>query len=314
VNTTNQTLRALLDRKEIVSDLNKLLETLQMFNFVGEEEIAKFVPAILDALFGFMVANFGERQDEIDDLVFQALVKVLSMTTDRRFANFDEVIDIYVANQFNFPPASFNLLRAMKKTMASPSTTEYRAFIKVWHLVFRFVFRARALDRSKGIGLDATSAHIEADFRRQIKAILGDIDTLVKSEDRTLIGTQTLAVQHYADILPHLSQVFTPMEIAEIVISFADALTNTKGSIGIHKLLLLLQVVRSTFDTTEARAMLVPAMIRWIRPHLGRYEEDRGDKSESQAARDARRIKWMECNRLAVTVSLTSPERDTSSY
>lgn len=304
VHTTNETLRALLDRKEIASDLNKLLETLQMFNFVGEVEIAKFVPAILDALFGFMVANFGERQDEIDDLVFQALVKVLSMTTDRRFASFDEVIDIYVTSHFKFPASSFNLLRAMKSTMANPSTTEYRAFIKVWHLVFRFVFRARALDRSKGIGLDATSAHIEADFRRQIKAILGDIDTLVKSEDRTLIGTQTLAVQHYADILPHLSQVFTPMEIAETIISFADALTNTKGSIGIHKLLLLLQVVRSTFDTAEARAMLVPAMIRWIRPHLGRFEEDREDKSESQASRDAKRIKWMECNRLAVTVSL----------
>lgn len=303
VHTTNQTLKALLDRKEIVGDLNKLLETLQMFNFVGEEEIAKFVPAILDALFGFMVANFGDRQDEIDDLVFQALVKVLSMTTDRRFANFDEVIDIYVTSHFNFPASSFNLLRTMKTTMASPSTTEYRAFIKVWHLVFRFVFRARALDRSKGIGLDATSAHIEADFRRQIKAILADIDTLVKSEDRTLIGTQTLAVQHYADILPHLSQIFTPMEIAETIISFADALTNTKGSIGIHKLLLLLQVVQSTFDTAEARAMLVPAMIRWIRPHLGRYEEDREDKNETQASRESKRIKWMECNRLAVTVS-----------
>lgn len=309
VHTTNETLRALLDSKEIISDLDQLPETLQMLNFVGEEEIAKFVPAILSALFGIMVANLGEKQDEIDDLVFQALVKVLSMTVDRRFANFNDVIDIYVTKYFNFPAASSNLLRAMKATMATPSTKEYRAFIKVWHLVFRFVFRARALDRSKGIGLDATSAHIEADFRRQIKALLGEIDLLVKSGDRTLIGTQTLAVQHYADILPHLSQVFTPVEVAEIVISFADALTNTKGSIGIHKLLLLLQVVRSTFDTTEARTMLVPAMIRWVRPHLGRYEEDLEDKSESEVSRDSKRFKWMECNRLAVTVCFSVARR-----
>lgn len=305
VHTTNETLRSLLDWKALQSDPNRLSEVLQMFSFVGEEELAKFVPAVLDSLFGIMVSNLGERQDDLDYLVFGALVKVLSMTADRRFTNFDAIINLYVSDHFAFPASSFNLLRAMKATMATPSTKEYRAFIKVWHLVFRFVVRARALDRSKGIGLDATSAHIEADFQRQVKAILGELDSLMKSEDRTLIGTQTLAVQHYADILPHLAQVFTPIEIAEIVISFADALTHTKGSIAVYKLLLLLQVVRTTFDTAEARAMLVPAMIRWVRPHLSLYNEDRDDRNEKMASRDAKRIKWMECNRLAITVSLT---------
>lgn len=303
IHTTNDTLRALLDRKELLGDLDRLADVLQMFSFVAEEEIAKFVPAVLDALFGIMVSNLGERQDEIDDAVFQALVKVLSMAADRRYPNFSAVIDVYISEYFNFPASSFHLLRAMRSTMTSPSTKEYRSFIKVWHLVFRFVVRARSLDRAKGIGLDATSAHIEADYQRQIKTILAAIDTLMKSEDRTLIGTQTLAVQHYAEILPHLAQVFAPLEIAEIVISFADSFTETKGSIAIHKLLLLLQVVRSTFDAGEARSLLVPAMIRWLRPHLGRYEEDRYDSAETQASRDAKRIKWMQCNRLAVTVS-----------
>lgn len=302
VHTGDATLRSLFDYKEMIGT-DRLSDTLAMFSFVGEEEIAKFVPAILDSLFGIMVSNLGERQEEIDETVFQALVKVLSMTADRRFSEFDAVLDLYTNYHFNYPASSFNLLRAMKSTMASPSTTEYRAFIKVWHLVFRFVIRARSLDRGKGIGLDATSAHIEADFQRQIKAILGELDSLMKSDDRTLIGTQTLAVQHYADILPHLAQIFPPLEIGEIVISFADALTESPSSIAIHKLQLLLQVVRSTFNTAEARGLLVPAVIRWVKPHLGAYEESRDDRAESQASRDAKRIKWMECNRLAVTVS-----------
>jgi dedicator of cytokinesis protein 3 len=305
MHTADDTLRSLLlDRQELVADLGKLSETLQRFNFVGEEEIAKFVPATLDALFGFMVSNLGDRQDEVDDSVFLAVVKVLTMTSDRRFPNFDKVLDIYITEKFTFSASSFRLLRAMKSTMAKPSTKEYRSFIKVWHLIFRFIIRARALDRAKGIGLDATSAHIEADFKRQTKGILNEIDNLMKSDDRTLIGTQTLAVQHYADILPSLSQVFPPLEIADIIISFADTLAQAKGSIAIHKLFLLLQVVRSTFDAAEARALLVPAMIRWVRPHLGRYEEDGQIETESQKVRDAARIKWLECSRIAATVSL----------
>jgi dedicator of cytokinesis protein 3 len=308
MHTADDTLRRLLiERQELLADPTKLSETLQLFNFVSEEEIAKFVPATLDALFGFMVANLGDRQDEVDDAVFRALVKVLTMTTDRRFPNFNPVLDIYITEKFSFPASSFRLLRAMKSTMAGPSTKDYRSFIKVWHLIFRFVIRARALDRAKGIGLDATSAHIEADFKRQTKGILTEIDTLMKSSDRALIGTQTLAVQHFADILPSLSQVFPPLEIAETIISFADTLASAEGSIAIHKLFLLLQVVRSTFDTAEARALLVPAMIRWIRPHLARYDTEREDATDNQGAKDAKKIKWLECTRIAVTVSFAIP-------
>jgi len=306
MHTADDTLqRLLVERQKLLADPAKLSETLQLFNFVSEEEIAKFVPATLDALFGFMVANLGDRQDEVDDAVFRALVKVLTMTTDRRFPNFNPVLDIYITEKFNFPASSFRLLRAMKSTMSGPSTKDYRSFIKVWHLIFRFVIRARALDRAKGIGLDATSAHIEADFKRQTKAILNEIDTLMQSTDKALIGTQTLAVQHFADILPSLAQVFPALEIAETIISFADTLAQAEGSIAIHKLFLLLQVVRSAFDTAEARALLVPAMIRWIRPHLARYDADHDDSTDNQGAKDAKRIKWLECGRIAVTVGFT---------
>jgi dedicator of cytokinesis protein 3 len=191
--------------------------------------------------------------------------------------------------------------------MSDPSTKDYRSFIKVWHLVFRFIMRARALDRAKGIGLDATSAHIEADFKRQTKGILIDIDLLMKSQDKALIGTQTLAVQHYADIIPSLSQAFPALEIAETVISFADTLASAEGSIALYKLFLLLQVVKSTFDTAEARALLVPAMIRWVRPHLIRYPDGREGGTDKQQVTDSKWIKHLECSRIAVTVKPMPP-------
>lgn len=302
IHTQNDTLRMLFGWQSVLPDVEKLSSTIQMLGFVSEEETVKFVPAIFDSLFGILVANFEEREDRLHDLVFQSLIRLLSIITDRRFPNFRSVLDTYISQQFNYPASSFHLLRSMKSVMSTPNTKDYRSFLKIWHLLFRFIIRARELDRARGIGLDATSAHIEADFQKQTRSILSEINNLMRSTEKSLIGTQTLALQHFADVVPYLSQVFKPLEIAEIIIAFADNLTYAKGSIAIHKLLLLLQVVKSTLDVAEARALLVPAIVRWVKPHLGRNEDGLYDTSETESASDARRIKWLECNRLAVTV------------
>jgi dedicator of cytokinesis protein 3 len=305
VHTQDDTLRALFHCQSRLSDLESIATMLQRFAFVSEDELSKFIPRTLDSLFGILVSNFGERQDELDDLVFQSLSKVLAMSSDRRFGGFAGLLETYITFHFNYPASSFHLLRAMKTVMSRPERKEYRSFLKVWHLFFRFIIRSRELDRARGIGLDATSRHIAADFQRQTKAILGEINTLMMSSDKSLIGTQTLAVQHYADILPDMAQVFPPLEIAELVIAFADTLTFAEGSIALYKLLLLLQVVKSVFDTSEARALLVPAIVRWVKPHLGRM--DAVYVKGSSEAEDNRRVKWLECNRLAVTVSRRKP-------
>ncbi|KAK8853154.1 hypothetical protein IAR55_003855 [Kwoniella newhampshirensis] len=303
VQTQDDTLRALFAWQDVASDVDALCSILQLLGFVSENEIAKFVPTVFDSLFGILVSNLGERQDEVNNLVFKSLVRILAMSSDRRFPNFIDVLNIYIDKQYSYPAASFHLLHLMRTVMTSPATKEYRSLLKVWHLFFRFIVRSREHDRARGMGLDATSAHIEADFQKQTKAILGEINALMKSTDNMLIGTQTLAVQHYADMLPDLAQVFQPLEIAEMVIAFADTLTFAKGNIATYKLLLLLQVVKSIFETTESRALLVPAIIRWIKPHLGRYDAHLVEsKDDSKATKDGKRIRWLECNRLAMTV------------
>ncbi|WWD19564.1 hypothetical protein CI109_104025 [Kwoniella shandongensis] len=303
VRTQDDTLRALFAWRDSIAQLDGLCGTLRLFGFVSEDEIAKFVPNVLDSLFGILESNLGDRQDEVNSLVFESLNKVLAMTSDRRFPNFKNVLDMYIDRQFKYPALSFQLLKSMKLVMSSPATKEYRSFLKVWHLFFRFIIRSREHDRARGVGLDATSAHIEADFQNQTKSILNEINALMKSTDKMLIGTQTLAVQHYADILPDLAHVFQPLEIAGMVIAFADTLTFAKGSMATYKLLLLLQVVKNIFETSESRALLVPAIVRWIKPHLGRYDAHLVEsKDDSKATKDGKRVRWLEHNRLAVTV------------
>lgn len=305
VHTQDDTLRSLFAWQDIV-ETTSLSSLLHTFSFVSEEEISKFLPAVLDSLFGILTSSQGPipARTELDGLVFAAIVKVLSMSTDRRFPNFTAVLDVYISQQFSRPTSTSQLLASMKSVMSSPNTKSYRSFLKVWHLFFRFIIRSRELDRERGIGLDATSAHIEADFQRQVKSVLSDINALMVSTETGLIGTQTLAVQHYADLIPSLAKVFPPVEIAQMIITFADTLSSAKGSMAVYKLLLLLQVVKSVFDSAASRGLLIPALVRWVKPHLGKYEEGYGVQGgEGEKGRDLRRIKWMECNRLATTVS-----------
>ncbi|WWC91624.1 uncharacterized protein L201_006570 [Kwoniella dendrophila CBS 6074] len=302
VQTQDSTLRALFAWSSPGGgNIDNLCSTLQLFSFVSEDEIAKFVPSVFDVLFSILQLNHGGRQDEVESLIFKSLIKALAMSSDRRFPNFKNVLTIYLDTQFNYPKSAFTLMKCMKNIMSRPTTIEYRSFLKVWHLFFRFIIRSRERDRSRGI--ISQSLEIESEFRMKLKSILEEINTLMKSKEKQLIGTQTLAVQHYADILPDLSQTFQPLEIAEMLIEFADTLTFAIGSIAIYKLLLLLQVVRNLFESSESRSLLVPAIVRWVKPHLGKFDEFRLlGQDDSQITKDGKRVRWLECNRLAVTV------------
>nr|XP_018260970.1 uncharacterized protein I303_06687 [Kwoniella dejecticola CBS 10117]OBR83128.1 hypothetical protein I303_06687 [Kwoniella dejecticola CBS 10117] len=303
--TQDDTLRALFVwHSSGGGDVDVLCANLKLFNFVSEDEIAKFVPSILNALFAILISGLGDRQDEVETLIFKSLIKVLAMNADRRFPNFKNVFSIYLDSQFDYPSSAFHLLRCMQNVMSRPSTIEYRSFLKVWHLFFRFIIKARENDRSQAPGLlDSVSIETESEFRMQTKGILEEINNLMRSSEKQLIGTQTLAVQHYSDILPDLARIFQPLEISEIIIDFLETLTFSTGSIALYKLLLILQVVKNVFESSESRSLLVPAIIRWVKPHLGTFDELRSvGKDDSQITRDGKRVRWLECNRLAVTV------------
>lgn len=301
LHTQDDTLRALFAWQS--ADAAALCNTLQMFQFVGEDEIAKFLQPVLDALFAILVSHLGDRREEVDDLVFKGLVKVLAMQSDRRFPSFGPIIAAYTSKHFAFASSASHLLRAMKAVMGRPESQEYRSLLKVWHSMFKFIIRSRELDRSRGSSLGPTSAQLEADFKHQTREILGEINNIMLSTDKKLIGSQTLAVQHYADILPDLAHVFAPSEISEMVIEFTDTLTRAQGNLAVYKLLLILQIVKTLLSYNDTRAELIPAIIRWIKPHIGRYEEDLySARNETQALKDSRQIKWLECNRLAISI------------
>ncbi|ELU37716.1 cytoplasmic protein [Rhizoctonia solani AG-1 IA] len=119
-----------------------------------------------------------------------------------------------------------------------------------------------------------------------------------------IIGTQTIALQHFASILPDLSTSFSTTELVPIVTGFTNSLVSTKGKLVVWKLLMYIQFVRSfVFDDPKSRSLLVESIISWIKPHFGKFNEfTMTSAGDSDAARDAARVGWLETTRLCITV------------
>ncbi|KAL6308154.1 cytoplasmic protein [Sparassis latifolia] len=307
--TQNSVLLSLLNWEQL-TDKEFLTTVLAKFTFVGEVEIVKFLRDIFDSLFGILVSQ-NNQSGEMDHLVFNALVTVLGIVQDRRFSNFQPVLDVYIENHFTCASASSHMIHSMNRLLQNPTANDtaspLRAALKVWYYIFKFIVRSRELQKAKelGMGGGATADHLEATFKRELRAHLSEVNRMMSTTSPpSIIGTQTIALQHFTSILPELGKVFTIVELVTIATTFANAIASNKGKIVIWKLIMYLQMVKGfLFDNNQSRSLLLESVVIWIKPHFGRFDEYAlTQPGDSESARDAARVSWLESVRLSVTV------------
>ncbi|KAF8270253.1 C2 domain in Dock180 and Zizimin proteins-domain-containing protein [Lactarius quietus] len=306
--TQNPVLSRLLNWTEIV-EKDLLSAVLVKFTFVGEIEIVKFLRDIFGSLFAILASPMNSTGD-LDHLVFNALVTVLGIVQDRRFSNFQPVLDIYIQQHFNYAAASSHMINSMNRMLADPTGNDtaspLRAAIKVWHYIFKFIVKSRALQRAReaGVGGGATAEHLESSFMRELRAHLSEVNKMMKTTSPSLIGTQTLALQRFTSILPELAQIFPTVEVVSIATAFANTMSSAKGKLAVFKLIMFLQLVKGfLFDNAQSRSLLVEAVVIWIKPHFGRFDEyAQTQKGDDDAAIDAARVSWLEGTRICVTI------------
>ncbi|THH28531.1 hypothetical protein EUX98_g5658 [Antrodiella citrinella] len=307
--TQNSVLLSLLNWEKL-ADREVLSKILTMFTFVGEVEIVRFLQDIFDSLFAILTSHINQAGD-MDQLVFNALVTVLGIVQDRRFSNFQPVLDVYIESHFNYPSAASRMIRSMNVLLQDPTSNEtassLRAALKVWHYIFKLITRAREMQKQHEVEMSGVEAveHTEQAFKRELKDHLAEANRMMATiSPASIIGTQTIALQHFTSILPELNKVFSVVELVAIATSFANSIVAKKGKIVIFKLIMYLQVVKSfLFDNTHARSLLVESVFMWIKPHFGRFDEYTHTASEdSDATKDAARVGWLEGCRLSVAV------------
>ncbi|KAK0705613.1 hypothetical protein B0H67DRAFT_498602 [Lasiosphaeris hirsuta] len=246
---------------------------LKEFIFVAEIEVVKLLNDVLDSLFGILVEYSGN--DEYEDLVFTALVRVLDIVHDRRF-NLSPLVDQYAESKFNYPFATPCLVRSFTRLLSKPTEPEIsrklRATFKVARHILKFITHARGQQKAKEAGIGITSS--SPGFTRHLRSIFKALDAMMRSTAPVLVGSQTLAVQHFHTWLPELAGLLTTEEILHIAIDFMDSCSMVKGKLVLYKLVLIINYAKlDIFSHPEQRSALSANTVRWIAPHWGHTDE-----------------------------------------
>ncbi|CAD6445209.1 3558dd32-0b9c-4e2e-a3e9-d8d914c3c568 [Sclerotinia trifoliorum] len=263
-------LRLLKWKDQPPGDLQQLLQRLV---FVSEIEIVKLLSDVFDAIFGILVENTGN--DDYEDLIFSALVTVLSIVHDRRF-NLGPLVDQYAETRFNYPFASPCLVRSFTRLLASPSDPEtsrkLRATFKVVRHILKFITHARGQQKAKEADIGIT--HSSSGFGRQLRQIFKALEGMMRTTAPILVGSQTLAVQHFHTWLPELSGLLSREQILHIAIDFMDSCALVKGKLILYKLVLIINFSRmDLFSRPEHLKALATNTSKWILPHWGKTTE-----------------------------------------
>ncbi|KAH0558484.1 hypothetical protein GP486_004860, partial [Trichoglossum hirsutum] len=266
-----KTLLGLLKWRE--RSAGELVDLLKRVIFVPEIEIVKLLSEVFDALFGILVDHAGN--DEYEDLVFNALITVLCIVYDRRF-NLGPSVDHYAEHRFNYPFATPCLIRSFTRLLSNPtdpaSSRKLRATFKVGSHMLKFIINAREQQKAKEAGIGITST--QPTFTRDLQGIFKSLEALMRNPAPILVGTQTLAVQHFHTMLPGLSGLLTAEEILHIAIDFMDSCAEVKGKLILFKLILIINFSRlKVFSNPESRQALTANTVRWLAPHWGQTTE-----------------------------------------
>ncbi|KAI9279137.1 hypothetical protein BY458DRAFT_471271 [Sporodiniella umbellata] len=348
--TQNKTLVRLLNWRSLIEEsvegVNELLSILDEFTFIGEVEVVKFLGDIFDALFDILVYEHDpciskEMADNIKDNALAAIIWVLGIVQDRRFSNFGPVLDVYIENRFSlqeyekhqqqrqesgdlqnysYSPAEEttfdellkSLNRLCKNLSDAPKAKLLRSSMKAWDYLFRFIVRSRLCQQHKEDAEERQSRDVA--FKDDIYTLLKAIQGIMRPDQPSaMIGTQTLTLQHFADILAELRMIFPPHEIVAIAATFVDACSHVTGRLVGFKLSMILNIVRGpVFNDPACRLELTKNVFRWIRVWLNSYMATAKDvifSKHEQSSPDPDhqqirlpRAQWIENMRLSLTV------------
>lgn len=271
-------LLSLLQWKNMEKDV--LEGVLKKVVFVPEMEVVKLLREVFDALFGVLVEY--AKDAEVEDLVFNALVTVLGIVYDRRF-HLEPIVDEYAERHFDYPFSGPCLLRSFSRLLQDPTNSEssrrLRSTFKVGRHVFRFIVKAREkqLAKEAGLGLNGNTS-----FIKELHGIFKLLEDLMRNSAPMLVGSQTLAVQHFHMWLPELATtMMNREEILLLAIDFMDACAEVKGKLILFKLVLIINYSRSQlFSMPEDRRALTLNTVRWLEPHWGKTDDVSGQWRE----------------------------------
>lgn len=201
----------------------RLEESLTQLLRVSPEEIVKFLQDILDALFDILVQNNDPLR--YDDLVFQCLLLLIEIVSDKKYQHFQSVLDLYINESFSSTLAYDKLINVLERHFLNafnsiekdpnplminesdrPSERKLYKTIKNLQYIMKFIIRSRILYANMFEDRDRFA------FETRLEELIGLFVQLIAMPN-PLLRSQGAILKYLHVIAADLMLVYDPLKL-----------------------------------------------------------------------------------------------------
>ncbi|XP_076395116.1 dedicator of cytokinesis protein myoblast city isoform X3 [Megachile rotundata] len=263
--TQNVDLLGLLNWASHNTDLKESLAALMK---VDGEEVVKFLQDVLDALFNILMSN--SDSDVYDDMVFECLLYIIGLVSDRKYQHFQPVLDLYISESFSATLAYKKLIAVLRKRIDNATNNDGQErdillkTMKSLQYCMRFVVESRLLFTE--LNQD------EEEFSQTLTELLKSIVELMRHETDSTLLVQGACLKYLPTTIPHLLRVYSGKQLSVILTDLLVTLPS--GRLTKQKMMTVNDIVHSPlFLNAECRAILLPRITILVRDLLEAKEE-----------------------------------------
>lgn len=260
---------------------------------VDGEEIVKFLQDTLDSLFKILT---HKQSDEFMNLVFEAIVFIVSLISDLKYQHFRPVLDLYIEKSFSAALAHKKLVRVLKmhidglicgkseitdnKLSEFTLRRSYRGaggqsyfthnLIKSLEFLFKFIVRSRFLYvESRRLFPESQSPYCGSDeFERLFEGLFNSFMQLMSDKSKASPVVQALCLKYFPSTIPALMTFFDGETLSLVL---ADLISQVQyDNLKMQKLLYMIDLIHCEclFSDAKVRKTLIPVFSENIRFYL----------------------------------------------
>ncbi|XP_070151186.1 dedicator of cytokinesis protein 1 isoform X5 [Polyergus mexicanus] len=245
-----------------------LKESLAALMKVDGEEIVKFLQDVLDALFNILMSN--SDSDVYDDMVFECLLYIIGLVSDRKYQHFQPVLDLYISESFSATLAYKKLIAVLRKRIDNVGNNDGQErdlllkTMKSLQYCMRFIVESRLLFTE--LNQD------EEEFSQTLTDLLRSIVNLMSHETDGTLLVQGACLKYLPTTIPHLLRVYSGKQLSTVLTDLLVTLPT--GRLTKQKMMTVNDIVHSPlFLNVECRAILLPRITILVRDLLEAKEE-----------------------------------------
>ncbi|XP_068248213.1 dedicator of cytokinesis protein 2 isoform X3 [Palaemon carinicauda] len=249
-------------------DTEILQQRLEGLRHVPSEELMVFLQDTLDVLLEILMIN--STSDDSDNRVFEALVYVITIATDKnKHEAFQPVLDSYIQQNFHATLVYNKLIHVLKfyveQGMDMDRQETLKKSMKCLQYVFKFIIRSRQLFvELHGRG--------QEQFEESLQQLLEAMAHMMVHTNDSTLTVQAHCLKYITTTIPDIMSNFDPVSMSAILVKMIDNLDHKR--IPKQKLMTMNDIIHSElFKIPDCRAVLLPCFISHIKRLLAANEE-----------------------------------------